>query len=53
VARCVVANIGNLVLVLVDFQDKLVQCKLLVYILGILPKISIWNGDCSVSYPKY
>ena len=45
-ARYVVVNTGNLVLVLVNFQNKLVQCKLPVYILGILPKIAIWNRDC-------
>ena len=29
----------------VNFQNKLLQCKLLVYILCILSKVSIWNGD--------
>ena len=32
--------------VLVKFQNKLIQCKLLVYILGILSRVVIWNGDC-------
>ena len=32
-----------LVLVLVDFQDNLVQCKLLDYILDILSRVVIWN----------
>jgi len=29
--------------VLVDFQDKLIQCKLPDYILGILSRIIIWK----------
>jgi len=32
-----------LVLVLVNFQDNLVQCKLLDYILDILSRVVIWN----------
>ena len=34
------------VLVLVKFQNKLIQCKLLVYIIGILSRVVIWNGNC-------
>jgi len=30
-------------LVLVNFQDKLIQCKIPDYILGMLPKIIIWK----------
>jgi len=29
----------------VNFQNKLLQCKLLVYIPYILSKVSIWNRD--------
>ena len=36
----------NRVLVLVNFQNKLIQCKLPVYILDVLPKVVIWNRDC-------
>ena len=30
-------------LVLVNFQDKLLQCKLLDYILIGIPRVAIWN----------
>ena len=32
--------------VLVDFHNKLIQCKLLDYILSILLIVVIWNGNC-------
>ena len=36
----------KLVLVLVDFQNKAsIKYKLLVYILGILSRVAIWNRD--------
>jgi len=33
-------------LILVNSQNKLVQCKLLDYILDMLPRIVIWNRGC-------
>ena len=45
-ARYVVANTGRWCQFWLIFRIKLVQCKLLVYILGILSilRIVIWNG---------
>jgi len=43
VERYVIANTGRVVLVLVNFQNKLLQCKLLDYILIGIPRVAIWN----------
>jgi len=42
-ARYVVTNTGRVVLVLVDFQNKLLQCKLPDYILVGVPRVAIWD----------
>ena len=41
--RHVIANTGKVVLVLVSFQDKLLQCKLLDYILVGILRVVIWD----------
>jgi len=43
IVRYVVTNTRKVVLVLVDFQNKLLQCKLLDYILVGIPRIAIWG----------
>ena len=43
IVRYVVANTRKVVLVLVNFQDKLLQCKLLDYILVGIPRVAIWD----------
>ena len=42
-ARYVIANTGRVVLVLVNFQNKMLQYKLLDYILVSIPRVVIWN----------
>lgn len=43
IVRHVIANTGKVVLVLVSFQDKLLQCKLLDYILVGILRVVIWD----------
>jgi len=43
VVRCATANTRRVVLVLVNFQDELLQCKLPDYILVGIPRVAIWD----------
>ena len=43
IVKHVIANTGKVVLVLVSFQDKLLQCKLLDYILVGILRVVIWD----------
>ena len=46
IVRYVITSTGRVCQFWLIFRIKLIQCKLLVYILGILPKVVIWNRYC-------